>query len=217
MLSRERLTRRLDETRLWDIWYTGSTPFPSEVSSRWHSCSLFVWSRPLLAGLLGRVFSGRADLTLAQLINPAPRAHIISALLHPESYAVQSASDDGDVEVPAVWELPDTSILFRGYLEAGKMINVFDWYQSFATVLETRRQLGLGTDQKQAPADAAPGRPSGDQDEDTNGEEIEDERWGMEVQARFIRGVHELDFMGFLKHTGRKADHVARTVFDVNE
>lgn len=127
-----------------------------------------------------------------------------------------------DVGVPAVWELPDTSILFRGYLEAGKMINVFDWYQSFAGVLETRRQMGFGTDQKQAsdpPFDAAPGRPSGDHDEATqeDGEEIENEKWGIEVQARFIRGVHELDFMGFLKHTGRKPDHVARTVFDVSE
>jgi len=126
-----------------------------------------------------------------------------------------------DAEVPAVWELPDTSILFRGYLEAGKMINVFDWYQSFAAVLETRRQMGLGTDQMQAsdPPDAAPDRPPSDHDGVTqgDGEEVEDEKWGMGVQARFIRGVHELDFMGFLKHTGRKPDHVARTVFDVSE
>jgi len=120
-------------------------------------------------------------------------------------------------------EVPDTSILFRGYLEAGKMINVFDWYQSFAAVLETRRQMGFGTeDQKQAgdpPSDPAPGRGQSDHDGVTqgDGEEDEDERWGMEVQARFIRGVHELDFMGFLKHTGRKPDHVARTVFDVSE
>jgi len=99
------------------------------------------------------------------------------------------------------------------------MINVFDWYQSFATVLEARRQMGLGADQKQAsdpPSDAAPGRPPSDHDEG-DGEEVEDEKWAMEVQARFIRGVHELDFMGFLKHTGRKPDHVARTVFDVSE
>lgn len=143
-------------------------------------------------------------------------------MLHPESYAIRGEPDDVDVEVPAVWELPDTSILFRGYLEAGKMINVFDWYQSFASVLETRRQMGLGTDQKQPsdpPSDAAHGRPPSDHDEVMlgDGEEDEDGEFGMEVQARFIRGVHELDFMGFLKHTGRKPDHVARTVFDVSE
>ena len=79
------------------------------------------------------------------------------------------------------------------------MINVFDWYQSFAAVLETQRDRVLEIEDQLA------------------GEEVEDERWGMEVQARFIRGVHELDFMGFLKHTGRKPDHVTRTVFDVSE
>lgn len=30
------------------------------------------------------------------------------------------------------------------------------------------------------------------------------------VQARFARAVSELQFLGFVKHTGRKADHVAR-------
>lgn len=164
-----------------------------------------------------------------QVVNPAPRAHITSALLHPESYAAQSPhpevgkSDLGGTEdeVPAVWELPDTSILFKGYLEAGRMINVFDWYQSFAAVLETQRQKGL--DERQigaSPSDrAVHERGQSDDNEATRGgeEEDDDEKWGMEVQARFVRGVQELDFMGFLKHTGRKPDHVTRTVFDVSE
>jgi len=167
-----------------------------------------------------------------QLINPAPRAHITCALLHPESYAAQNphpergASDSGDAEgeVPAVWELPDTSILFRGYLEAGRVINVFDWYQSFAAVLETQRQKGLGIgDQKRVGDSTSYGAVHEGRQNDggeimrEDGEEVEDEKWGMEVQARFIRGVHELDFMGFLKNTGRKPDHVTRTVFDVSE
>ena len=164
-----------------------------------------------------------------QLINPAPRAHITSALLHPESYAAKDphpergGSDSGGVEgeVPAVWELPDTSILFRGYLEAGRTINVFDWYQSFAAVLETQRQKGLEiSDQKQvdgSPSDGAAHERRQSDGMSEDGEEVEDEKWGMEVQARFIRGVHELDFMGFLKNAGRKPDHVTRTVFDVSE
>ena len=126
-----------------------------------------------------------------------------------------------ECETPAVWELPDTSILFRGYLEAGRMINVFDWYQSFAAVLETQRDRWLGNEDQQASDSPSEGAGRGcrksDDDESGSGEGVEDEKWGMEVQARFIRGVHEMDFMGFLKHTGRKADHVARTVFDVSE
>jgi origin recognition complex subunit 3 len=120
-------------------------------------------------------------------------------------------------ETPAVWELPDTSILFRGYLEAGRMINVFDWYQSFAAVLEAQRDRRLGIEDQQAGYSPSDGRRQSNDDENEGEEAVEDEGWGMEVQARFIRGVHELDFMGFLKHTGRKPDHVTRTVFDVSE
>ena len=168
-----------------------------------------------------------------QLINPAPRAHITSALLHPESYAAQnphagiakrggSGPGDGEGEGPAVWELPDTSVLFRGYLEAGRMINVFDWYQSFAAVLETQRQTVFEVgDQRQVGGSTSDGADRRQTDDDQviqeDEDEADDEKWKMEVQARFIRGVHELDFMGFLKHTGRKPDHIARTVFDVSE
>ena len=43
------------------------------------------------------------------------------------------------------------------------------------------------------------------------------ERWKVEVNARFIRALHELDYHGFMKHTKRKgkADYVLRTLFDV--
>lgn len=127
--------------------------------------------------------------------------------------------DGAEDEAPAVWELPDTSILFKGYLEAGRMINVFDWYQSFALVLEAQQRRGLrAEDEDDSPqGGVSRGRIQCEDDGAMQEGEEEDERWGMEVQARFIRGVHELDFMGFLKHTGRKPDHVTRTVFDVSE
>ena len=44
-----------------------------------------------------------------------------------------------------------------------------------------------------------------------------EEQWRIQVQARFIRALQELDYLGFIKHTGRKADHVLRTVFDVGD
>jgi origin recognition complex subunit 3 len=120
-----------------------------------------------------------------------------------------------------VWELPDTSILFRGYLEAGRMINVFDWYQSFAATLESQRRKVLEAEDLARAGDFPSDGSARHTDDEgcmrEGAEYFEDGRWEMEVQARFIRGVHELDFMGFLKHTGRKPDHVARTVFDVSE
>jgi origin recognition complex subunit 3 len=103
-----------------------------------------------------------------------------------------------------IWKLPDTSILFRRYLEAGRMINVYDWYESFSQVIESQRShLVL--------ADGAENAGHGKEEED------DEEGWKMHVQARFVRALHTLDFVGLIKHTGRKAEHVMRTVYDVPE
>lgn len=53
-----------------------------------------------------------------------------------------------------------------------------------------------------------------EEEEGEEGEEAE-EKWKLEVRARFIRALHELDYLGFIKHTRRKRDHVLRTVFDI--
>ncbi|KAG2121256.1 origin recognition complex subunit 3 N-terminus-domain-containing protein [Suillus clintonianus] len=174
----------LEDAPLWDIWYTGSTPFPSE------------------------------------LINPSPRASVLAGLIHPRDYASpgQRVGDDEDDE------LPDISILFKGYLESAKMINVYDWFESFVVVLEARkRRLGKNRVPDGANGNSrTPSRKKGKQkevdDEVVNEDAEEDEEeWHMELQARFIRALQELDYLGFIKHTGRKADHVMRTVFDSPE
>ena len=46
---------------------------------------------------------------------------------------------------------------------------------------------------------------------------MDEDEWKMQVHARFIRALHELDHLGFIKHTGRKADHIIKTVYDVAE
>ncbi|RPD53750.1 hypothetical protein L226DRAFT_469917 [Lentinus tigrinus ALCF2SS1-7] len=209
----ERLVR-LEECTLWDIWHTGASPFPSEP------------------------------------INPAPRPTVIAALLHPHDFirahagltgtaGLISSGDEDSSGDPALWELPDTSIAFRRYVEAGRMVNVFDWFESFAVVLDNqRKQL------KRRAAAAAPPTPArvngrgkrspvkgkgravngkskpeehedGEESSDESMDEEEEEQWKNEVQARFIRALHELDYMGFVKHTGRKPDHVIRTIYDV--
>ncbi|KAI9511375.1 hypothetical protein F5148DRAFT_1280920 [Russula earlei] len=152
----------LEDLRLWEIWHTGSTPFPSEM------------------------------------LNPAPRATVVSALLQPHAFLPQSRDGPTTERLP-IWKLPDVSILFRRYLEAGRMINVYDWYESFSQVIESQRS-------HLAPPDEA-GR-------DNN---LEEEEWKMHVQARFMRALHTLDIIGLVKHTGRKADHVMRTVYDMPE
>ena len=81
------------------------------------------------------------------------------------------------------------------------MINVYDWYESFSQVIESQRSHL-----------APPADDSGHVDE-----EEDEEEWKMHVQARFVRALHTLDFVGLVKHTGRKAEHIIRTVYDVAE
>ncbi|KAL6306948.1 origin recognition complex subunit 3 N-terminus-domain-containing protein [Sparassis latifolia] len=202
---------RLEEYPLWDVWYMGSTPFPAE------------------------------------LINPAPRATIISALLHPYAFAdahaelfrtpnslqgdvlEETITIDGEGATRALWELADTSILFHRCAEAGRMVNVYDWFQAFAVVLEEqRRQLWRmhrraedrprnekGKDKERAAEMEIDGGGEEDDEGEDDDQGEDEEKWRVEVQARFIRALHELDYMGFVKPTGRKADHIVRTTFDV--
>ena len=136
------------------------------------------------------------------MLNPAPHATIVSALLQPHTFLPPLHNDPTTQGLP-IWKLPDTSILFRRYLEAGRMINVYDWYESFSQVIESQRS-------HLAPADGEEGDGRGGDGEDEEG-------WKMHVQARFVRALHTLDFVGLVKHTGRKAEHVMRTVYDVPE
>jgi origin recognition complex subunit 3 len=140
------------------------------------------------------------------MLNPAPRATIVSGLLQPHTFLPSSRDNPTSQRLP-IWKLPDASILFRRYLEAGRMINVYDWYESFSQVIESQRS-------HLAPAD---GHASGAAESGSHVDAEEDEEWRMHVQARFIRALHTLDFVGLVKHTGRKAEHIMRTVYDVPE
>lgn len=99
------------------------------------------------------------------------------------------------------------------------MINVYDWFDSFSQALDSKEEgerevlspkKRLGKGKGKAVVETTPGD---DQDEECG--QGDQNTWQREVQARFIRSIHELDFLGFLKHTGRKADHVMKTVFDI--
>ncbi|KAK7049822.1 Origin recognition complex subunit 3 [Paramarasmius palmivorus] len=194
------LEHPLYTANLWPVWYTGESPFPSET------------------------------------LNPSVRASVISGLLRPKEFTLSSQAEP---EPDELWERPDTSILFARYLESGKMINVYDWFDSFHQVLENQRSH-LRNKRRQrvlAERNATPGSPrkrgsprkSGSptkksankgKQKDVQQEEVDEldeEQWRMQVHARFIRALHELDYLGFIKHTKRKQDHVLRTVFDVSD
>lgn len=191
--------------------------------------------------------------------------------MHPDRYL--DIQDDPKVLANSA---PDTCILFQRYLESGRMLNVYDWFESFSSALtvqrkrsrkqarEEERKAQKGTPgrvrnarraqkgRKRASRGNVPSSPSkrgrgrgrglrataatkrkldaaasssdsesdsGEENKSESDEEDEEakELWTTEVHARFIRAVQELDFMGFIKHTRRKADHVHKTVYDMPE
>ncbi|XP_035794782.1 origin recognition complex subunit 3-like [Anopheles albimanus] len=76
--------------------------------------------------------------------------------------------------------LPDICIAYKLHLECGKLINLYDWLQAFRAVVEERSPDEL------------------------------DEQVSPQIQARFTLAVSELQFLGFIKTSKRKTDHVTR-------
>ncbi|KAJ3894650.1 origin recognition complex subunit 3 N-terminus-domain-containing protein, partial [Lentinula edodes] len=199
------LTTPIESGPLWDVYYTGSAVFPSET------------------------------------LNPSIRASVIAGLLRPKDFDENGdeIKDDSEDDSDPLHTLPDTSVLFHRYLESGKMINVYDWFESFHTVIGIQRREtnakeggkkrkgkaanGIVSPAKKGKEKARDSDLDGDEEMKDHGEEPPDsssdseERHQLLVQARFIRALHELDFLGFIKHTRRKPDHVLRTLFDVGD
>ena len=183
-LSRRTKLRPLENLPLWDIWYTGLSPFPSDI------------------------------------INPSIRASLVAGLLQPQAFAETSDSHAPSPIIPPLRDLPDISILFKRYLDSSKMINVYDWFESFKTVLEDQRQHYKDLPLPAAQTPASPrkrGKGKQKASPQIDASEEDDDKWDIHVQARFIKALHELDYLGLIKHTGRKVDHLVRTLFDIDD
>ncbi|KAJ3713642.1 origin recognition complex subunit 3 N-terminus-domain-containing protein [Lentinula raphanica] len=268
------LTQPIEDTPLWDIWYTGAEVFPSETINPSIRASIiagllrpeeFAASTEVVADPQGsRGDSGKKN----GLIRTRSHTHTSERnLVEPgpslPNHQLNDSSDSeetGEDEVP-LHTLPDTSILFHRYLESGKIINVYDWFESFHAVLNVQRREAITRSAKERERDRikgkgkevsrntspekkgkgtgkkssrGKGKVKGTTDEgadadvnmdaqkelrkeqpDSNPDS--DETQQILVQARFIRALHELDFLGLIKHTRRKPDHVLRTLFEVGD
>ncbi|PWA22601.1 hypothetical protein CCH79_00015144, partial [Gambusia affinis] len=123
-----------------------------------------------------------SSATVRRHLNATPRTSIQAALSSPHCYIQNDslASEDGSVSNAA----PDICIAHKLHLESGRLINLYDWLEAYSTVVSAAE--GDGSD------------PDGFGKVD-------------EVKhARFIRAVSEMEFLGFIKATKKKTDHVAR-------
>eukprot|EP00111_Clytia_hemisphaerica_P008749 TCONS_00025585-protein len=125
--------------------------------------------------------------TVRMRMNGTPRAAIQTALTDPNYYLqCNCCKEMGSNDIISDCQ-PDVCVLYKLHTECGKLINLYDWLQAFMTVIDP----SLTSDTKKKKSKAK-------------------QQKEEQLQARFIRAVSELQFLGFIKSTKRKTDHVAR-------
>nr|XP_023695122.1 origin recognition complex subunit 3 [Paramormyrops kingsleyae] len=129
---------------------------------------------------LYEVFYYSSSATVRRHLNATPRTSIQTALSHPHYYLQSEALKSEGGTISKA--APDICIIYKLHLECGRLINLYDWLQAYFTVT------------------AADG-----QDPDSAEGHVDEMK-----HARFIRAVSELEFLGFIKSTKQKTDHVAR-------
>lgn len=135
---------------------------------------------------------------------PMPQAQIYSALADPHMFTGDPRQED---PLRRLHEMPDVSILWKGYCESGKLINVADWYTFFESIVEDHVHIGNSSKSQALKDDPFQSGPSTGQaaTHSATKQEI--------IRARFIHAVHQLDYLGLLKHQNRRREHVAKAAF----
>ncbi|KAK4880016.1 hypothetical protein RN001_008162 [Aquatica leii] len=124
------------------------------------------------------------NLSIKQLILGSHRSAIHTALNDPHYYFECDCCKLPN-ETAILPTFPDICILYKLHLEYGKLINVYDWLQSFVYIV----------------------KPQDTDEEDNEGEE---RKISLELHARFTQAVADLEYLGFVKSYKRKANHVMR-------
>jgi len=171
---------------------------------------------------------------------PQPRASIQTALGQPEVYLNCECCPAGTADTILPTQ-HDTCILYKLYVECGRMINLSDWFTAFGMILErglddetnelSDEEGEEGEEEEIVVANGKRGRSArasvatkakrsklAKMKKSAAKKKKQQQRKGAkkptldpkQVQARFITAVAELQFLGFIKPTNKKTDHVMR-------
>ncbi|KAJ1800788.1 Origin recognition complex subunit 3 [Coemansia sp. RSA 2399] len=145
--------------------------------------------QPYNSAPLYEIFYYRHSFLLDTTFSAQPRAAVQTALGRTNYYinceccktADHNDSDDDEEIHRILPSMHDTSVAYRLHQECGRLINLYDWFSAFSSVIEKETKRPRSTTPSQS-----------------------------EMQARFMRTVEEMRFLGFIKPTQRKTDHVVR-------
>jgi origin recognition complex subunit 3 len=91
---------------------------------------------------------------------------------------------------------PDICTLFSRYANAGRTINVYDWFESFVQGVEATRPRKV---------DPPKGKGKGKVQKSTADDE---EAWRREIYGRFMWAIHEMDMLGLLPRDWEEGSRV---------
>ncbi|EUC56183.1 origin recognition complex subunit 3 [Rhizoctonia solani AG-3 Rhs1AP] len=150
---------------------------------------------------------------LKETLDPAPRSAILSALVRPGAYFNCDCCDPEESFAPeSMAQRPDICVLFQRSLDAGKLLNLADWFGSFVAVVQHEKVERVPV---QTNTHGLRTRRRRSTEGDGDGEDMIEIQ--KEYQARFIQSAHELEFLGLIQTTGRRKEHVMRTVFETSD
>ncbi|ERL84124.1 hypothetical protein D910_01470 [Dendroctonus ponderosae] len=127
------------------------------------------------------------DISIKNHIIGIHRAAIHNALNDPHRYLqCKCCAISNKRTVKAL--MPDICIAYKLHLEWGKMINLYDWLMGFLCIVDPQEEDDLSDKSKKVV--------------------------DPHVQARFTQAVAELEYLGFIKSSKRKTDHVIRLTWE---
>tara|TARA_B100000780_G_scaffold253802_1_gene201571 strand:- start:166 stop:702 length:537 start_codon:yes stop_codon:yes gene_type:complete len=130
---------------------------------------------------------------LEAAFGPRPRAEILGALMDPSKY-LQADNINEDDTIQS--EMPDECIMYKLLKERAINVNLYDWFESFCAIIAANKTTTKRTRNNAKSVNAMMKEPS--------------------VQARFIRSMADLQFVGTFAPKNRKQDHVTRLVYGNN-
>lgn len=99
----------------------------------------------------------------------------------------------------------DVAVAYRLYRETGKSINLSDWWRAFEGAAWDGDGDGDG--------DGKRTREDGDADDGEEDEDEDEDQRRRRKQARFLRALGDLAYVGFVQPTARKPEHVNKSIF----
>ena len=166
-----------------------------------------LWAETFLLRLISRCLHPASLLPLSEAIifddiralrpfGAKPRSSILRALMKPSYYLATSGTTAGDAISP---DSPDASILYQLLSESGRVVNERAWFEAFcAIVTELPTADRSGTTRGRKGSEAL----------------IEAALRDKVLQARFVRGAADLEFIGAFQENARKKGSVTRLMFD---